>query len=81
MSFHQYGETVVVPRNEHVDLHVRTVTLAAESPTLQVECVEVREFLKEGEMYGNGIVFPLALAQDLKVALDRVAPKTAVTSR
>lgn len=80
MSFHEYGETVVVPRNEHVDLHVRTVTLAAETPTLRVDCIEVREFLKETEIYGNGIVVPLSLVPDLRVALDRVAPKKAVTS-
>lgn len=80
MSFHQYGETVVIPRNEHVDLHVREVTLAAETPTLRVECVEVREYLKEGEVYGNGLVIPTSLVGELKVALDRVAPKKAVTS-
>lgn len=79
MSFHQYGETVVVPRNEHVDLHVRTVTLAAESPTLQVDCVEVREYLKESELYGNGLVLPINLVPDLKIALDRVAPKRVPT--
>lgn len=74
MSFHQYGQTISVPRNEHVDIHVRRVTLNANAPVERhVEMVEVREFLKAGEVYGHGIVIPLREVSDLKIALDRVA--------
>lgn len=72
MAFHQYKQTVKFPRNEHVDIHVRTVTLNSDAPSAQVECVEVREFIKEGEVYGHGIVIPLLSVKDLVVALQQV---------
>lgn len=75
MAFHQYGETVKFPRNEHVDIHVRAVTLNAEAPTEQVECIEIREFIKEGEVYGHGLVLPMTAVKDLSLALQRVHPK------
>lgn len=73
MPFHEYGKTVKFPRNEHVDIHVRPVILGVDSET-PVECVEVREFLKEGEVYGNGIVLPKTAINDLILALQRVQP-------
>lgn len=77
MAFHQYGETVKIPRNEHVDIHVRAVTLNAdEAETEQVECIEVREFIKDGEVYGHGLVIPCHTVKDLALAFQRVsAPK------
>lgn len=72
MSFHQYGQTVKFPRNEHVDIHVRAVTLNTDVPSAQVECVEVREFIKEGEIYGHGLVLPRNAVKDLLLALQRV---------
>ena len=68
MAFHQYGKTVKFPRNEHVEIHVRTVTLGHH------EYVEIREFIKNGEIYGHGVVLPVNQIKDLKVALERVAP-------
>jgi hypothetical protein len=72
VAFHQFGDTVKFPRNEHVDIHVREVTLNPEVPTKQVDCIEIREFIKEGEVYGHGIVLPLSSVRDLEVALKRL---------
>jgi hypothetical protein len=81
VTFTQYGETVKIPRDEHVDVHVRRVTLNANAPSeRQVEMVEIREFIKSGEIYGHGVVIPVREIADLKIALDQVAPKVAVTS-
>lgn len=58
-AFHRYGETVVVPRNEHIDLYVRQVTLNAAAPTSKhVHAIEIREFIKAPEVFGHGLVFP-----------------------
>lgn len=76
MPFHQYGQTVKFPRNEHVEIHVREVTLNADAPeSARKSYVEIREFIRNGEVYGHGIVLPVNLVSDLKVALDRVIPK------
>lgn len=73
MAFHKFGETVKFPRNEHVDIHVRQVVLNADAPVdAQFQAVEIREFLKSGEVYGHGIVLPFTSIKDLKVALDQV---------
>lgn len=73
MAFHRYGKTVKFPRNEDVEIHVRQVTLNADGPEKkQANCVEIREFLKEGEVYGHGIVIPAREVRDLLVALDKV---------
>jgi hypothetical protein len=70
---------VKFPRNEHVDIHVREVTLNAEAPSEAVECIEIREFIKEGEVYGHGLVLPLTSVKDLEVALKQVQkPKEAL---
>lgn len=81
MPFHRYGETVKIPRDENVEIHVRAVTLLADLPEERhVNLVEIREFIKSGEIYGHGIVIPEREIADLKVALDQVAPKVPVTS-
>jgi hypothetical protein len=72
VAFHQFGETVKFPRNEHVDIHVREVTLNAEAPSGAVDCIEIREFIKEGEVYGHGIVLPASSVKDLQIALQRL---------
>jgi hypothetical protein len=72
VAFHQFGKTVKFPRNDDVDIHVREVTLNAEAPSGKVECVEIREFIKEGEVFGHGIVLPLHAIKDLQVALQRL---------
>ena len=74
MAFHEYGATLKFPRNEHVDIHVRAVTLEPESEN-PTECIEIREFLKEGEVYGHGLVLPRTTVKDLCLALQRVTPK------
>lgn len=74
MAFHKYGQTVKFPRNEHVDIHVRQVSLNVEAPEgEQVQAVEIREFIKNGEVYGHGIILPANSIKDLVVALDRVS--------
>lgn len=76
-AFHRYGETLVVPRNEHVDLHVRQVTLNANAPTAkQVEAVEIREFIKAPEVYGHGLVFPGTSLDGVIKALQKVQRHT-----
>lgn len=73
MAFHKVGETVKFPRDEYVDIHVRNVTLNADAPASeQFRAVEIREFLREGEVYGHGLVLPLNAVRDLKVALERL---------
>lgn len=74
MAFHKYGGSIKFPRNEHVDIHIRAVTLNADVPSAQVDCIEIREFLKEGEVYGHGLVLPRTSIKDLLVALQRVIP-------
>lgn len=71
MAFHEYGEHAKFPRDEHVEIHVRKVTLDAEGPK-PVDCVEIREFIKAGEVYGHGLVLPVAQSKDLVAALDRL---------
>lgn len=76
MPFHQYGQTVKFPRNEHVEVHVRVVTLNADAPESERrDYVEIREFIRNGEVYGHGIVLPVNQVADLKIALDRVVPR------
>jgi hypothetical protein len=72
VTFHRYGASAKFPRNEHVEIHVRKVDLNADAPSQAVPCVEIREYIKSGEVYGHGIVLPAALIKDLKIALDRV---------
>jgi hypothetical protein len=72
VTFSTYGETVKIPRNENVEVHVRKVILNPGIPDQAIEVVEVREYLKSGEIYGNGLVVPVGMIKDLKVALDRV---------
>lgn len=70
------GNKATFPRNEHVDIHVRTVTLAvgndAPDPA-KGKYLEIREFIKASGLYGQGIVIPLLQAKDLRCALDQVA--------
>ena len=81
MAFHRYGKTVKFPRNDDVDIHVRQVTLNADDETdKQVEMVEIREFIKAGEVYGHGLVIPCREVADLKIALDRILEKEPVTT-
>ena len=73
MGFVQYGALEKFPRDEHVDIHVREITLGADAPTAQkVEFVEIREFIKSGEVYGHGLLIPKRELRDLKVALERL---------
>lgn len=73
--FHLYGKTVKFPRGEHVEIHVRQVRLAvgedAPEPARE-DYVEIREYIKEAEVYGHGIVLPANQIADLKVALDQL---------
>jgi hypothetical protein len=76
VSFHKYGKTVKFPRNEAVDIHVREVTLDVESDS-PVEAVEIREFIKTGEVYGHGLVIPRDSVKELDVAFRRLGLLTA----
>lgn len=71
MASHEFGQTVKFPRNEHIDIHVREVILDAEDT--RFPAVEIREFIKAGEVYGHGIVLPRHSVKDLLVALDQVS--------
>ena len=69
------GKPEVFPRNEHVDVHVRTVTMAVgeNAPdAAKGEYVEIREFIKSSGLYGHGIVLPALQVKDLVCALGRV---------
>lgn len=68
MSFSVVGETVTFPRDEYVDIRVREITLDD-----SVQCVDIREWIKSGEVYGHGLVLPFKSIRDLKIALDRVS--------
>lgn len=71
--FHKYGKTVKFPRNPDVDIHVREVTLNADAPTeQQVEAIEIREWLKGGEVYGHGLVIPRDLSLNVVEALKKI---------
>lgn len=73
MPMHKYGKTVKFPRNEHVDIHVREVFLNPDAPEAkQVQAIEIREWIKSGELYGHGLVIDRKNASDLRVALDRI---------
>lgn len=72
MAFHQYHEGVQFPRNEHVDIVVRPVTLNADAPADALEYVEIREFIKASGTWGHGIVVPRNLLPDLKISLERM---------
>jgi hypothetical protein len=71
VALHEYGKLVKFARNEDVDIHVRKVTLDPEG-TKPVECVEIREFLKGGEVYGHGLVIPVSQAKDLNAAFSQL---------
>ena len=80
MAFHRYGKIVKFPRNEDVDIHVREVTLNADGPEeKQVQSVEIREYIKSGEVYGHGLVLPAHCVRDLRVALDRISQSELVS--
>ncbi len=73
MAFKTDGKPVKFPRNEHVDIHVTPCTLNSDAAEeKQVQVVEIREFIKNGEVYGHGLVLPLTAIADLQVALTRV---------
>lgn len=74
MAFHRYGETEKFPRSEDVDIHVREVTLNPDSKK-SADCVEIREYLKEGEVYGHGLVIPWRELGDLEIAIQRLRAK------
>lgn len=76
MAFHKFGKTEKFPVNDDVDIVVREVTLNADAPeSAHVPCIEIREFLREPEIYGHGLVIPRASVACLKVALDRLPVK------
>lgn len=65
----EYGERIrKFPRNEHVEIHVREVTLLPGTPD-EKNYVDVREFILNGSVYGNGILLPVGLIQLLTPAL------------
>jgi hypothetical protein len=73
VAFIQYGETVKFPRNENIDIHVREAILNADAPPGgQVRAIDIREFIKNGELYGHGILLPLRAVSGLQVALEQV---------
>jgi hypothetical protein len=73
VSFQQVHRIEKFPRDEHVEIHVRTVTLNADAPpSAHVPVIEIREYLKEPELYGHGIVIPLTAVKDLLVAIKRL---------
>lgn len=74
MAFTEVIRTEKFPRNEHVDIHVRTLVLNADAPEAdRVSAVEIREYIKEGEVYGHGLVLPAREVKDLIQALGRVS--------
>jgi hypothetical protein len=73
VPFHRTGQVEKFPRDENVDIHVREVTLNASAPeSAQVEAVDIREFIKNGEVYGHGLAIPRREVRDLIVALEKV---------
>lgn len=73
MPFHKVGRVEKFPRDEHVDIEVREITLNAEAPeSAHVSTIEIREFLREPQIYGHGLVLPVTNIPDLKVALERL---------
>lgn len=73
MAFHKYGQTVKVKRSADVELHVREVTLNADAPEAdQIQHVEIREFLREGEVYGHGLIFPRDTSLGIVEALRKI---------
>ena len=73
MAFDKVQRTETFPRDEHVDIHVREVTLNADAPSsAQVSVVEIREYLKDGGVFGHGIVLPASTTNDLITAIRRV---------
>lgn len=75
MAFHEIGKTVTFPRNEHVNIVVRTVMLNTDAPTEHwLEYLEIREFIRASETFGNGVLIPIGQVDDLLVAIDRVRP-------
>lgn len=81
MSFHRYGETIKIPRSDHVEIHVRKVVLNPDLPEeRQVKMVEIREYIVSGGIYGHGVIIPEREVADLRVALDRLVPRVSVTS-
>lgn len=80
MAFHKYGKTVSFPRDEDVDIHVRQVTLNADDiEERQEHVLEIREWIKSGEVYGHGIVLPRRTSRDLLNALERIEHEELVT--
>lgn len=74
MSFVKVLSEEKFPRSEDVDIHVRRVLLNADGvESRQADCIEIREWIKSGEVYGHGIVIPTREWKELKVAGDRVA--------
>jgi hypothetical protein len=73
VAFIQYGEMFKFPRNENIDIHVREVTLNADAPPgEQVRAVDIREFIKNGELYGHGVMLPMRAVNGLQIALEQV---------
>lgn len=68
----EFKKPAVFPRNEHVDIHVRRGILNPDAPESErVEVLDIREFIKSGEIYGHGLVLPLRNKADLVTALDQ----------
>lgn len=67
MPFHQYGKTTKFPRDEHVDIHVRLVDLDADAE-VPFPHVEIREYIRDTEAYGHGLVLPVTAFKDLVAA-------------
>jgi hypothetical protein len=73
VAFHRVVKTVKFPRNEHVEVHVRRVVLNNDAPEAErVDAIEIREFIKAGEVYGHGLVIPAQNDTDLIHAIEKV---------
>ena len=58
MSFVAYGRSRQFPRSANVDIVVREIVLNPNVEEQRREYVEIREFLKNGEVFGHGVVIP-----------------------
>lgn len=69
MTFVTFGQVKKFQRNEHVEIHVRELVLFPDDPDSR-PYVEIREYLLNGEVYGNGIVLPVGLLPTLVRTLE-----------
>lgn len=73
MPLAQKTNQISIPLNEHVDIHVMRLVINPDAgPSKRLDAVEIRQYIKESEVYGHGIVVPAREVKDLVVALNKI---------